>query len=127
MPPMPTRRLSPSAICLNSKSLLVIGGDAAGLQTFATVEMAERSVEGVWAWWALAPMNESRRAAGVAQLDEAYLLFAGGYQKISAEALRPPAGRFYLGKWIQQRPLHQKCVALLGVAGSILAFGELAF
>ncbi len=124
MPPMPTRRLSPSAICLNDKSLLVIGGGAGGLHTLATVEMAERSTEGVWAWRALAPMNESRRAPGAAQLDETHLLIAGGYQKISAEIFRLPAGRFDLGQWTQIRPLNQKCVALLGLPGRILAFGE---
>ncbi len=127
MPPMPTRRLSPSAICLNDKSLLVIGGGAGGLHTLATVEMAERSTEGVWAWRTLTPMNESRRAPGVAQLDESHLIIAGGYQKISAEIFRLPAGRFDLGQWTQIRPLNQKCVALLGLPVGILALGEFGF
>ncbi len=125
MPPLPTQRLSPTAICLSDKAFLVIGGGAGDQHTFPTVEMAERSSGGVWAWRALTPMNESRRAPGVSQLNESYLHIAGGYRKISAEIFRLPTSRFDMGQWTQIRHLHQKCVGLARFLGSIIAFGEL--
>ncbi len=125
MPPMPTQRLSPAAICLSDKAFLVIGGGAGDQHTLPTVEMAERSSGGVWAWRTLAPMNESRRAPGVSRLNEFHILVAGGYRKISAEIFRLPTCRFDMGQWTQIRHLHQKCAGLTRFLGRIIAFGEL--
>ncbi len=121
---MPTQRLSPAAICLSDKAFLVIGGGAGDQHTLPTVEMAERSSGGVWAWRTLAPMNESRRAPGVSRVNEFHLLVAGGYRKISAEIFRLPTSRFDMGQWTQIRHLHQKCAGLTHFLGSIIAFGE---
>ncbi len=47
---------------------------------------------------------------------------SGGDLKLFADVFSLPTGRFDLGQWTQIRHLNQKCVALLGLPGSILAF-----